>query len=280
MTEITHLLKQFQPVLSPILIHLKPVINSAPQELIDYGYQLYTKPVFDEVVLNLNLFDNEAYVKHFIATTLSFGIVAFGGLVKLPQILTILKNKSAAGLSFLSLTLDTLSQLITVAYNFRHDNPFITFGEIALVSLQNVLILILVLLFSGGRFISTFVGVLSYIVYSLFSTPEGNKFGVFTNSQVNELFKLAIPLNVLAKLPQILNNFKNKSTGQLSLVSVAAGLLGILVRIFTLINERDITDLTVIGALISGALNLILLLQILTFGADKKPKVSHEKKTR
>lgn len=61
-----------------------------------------------------------------------------GSIVKLPQIVKIVRGKSARGLSLASYLLDTGSLVITVAYNIRHEFPWSTYGENVFLLLQNV----------------------------------------------------------------------------------------------------------------------------------------------
>lgn len=67
--------------------------------------------------------------KLLISKGLSLGIVVGSSVVKVPQILNILINKSVQGLSLSSLILETISIIVTVAYSFRLGNPFSTYGE-------------------------------------------------------------------------------------------------------------------------------------------------------
>ena len=55
--------------------------------------------------------------------------MAGGGIVKVPQIIKIVRSRSASGLSLSSYLLDTASLLLTVAYNVRLDFPLSTYGE-------------------------------------------------------------------------------------------------------------------------------------------------------
>lgn len=277
---ITEALVQLQPVLEPVFVQLRPVVKKLPPQLVQYGRELYTRPVFDTIVMKLDWFsaDSAALFNLFIATSLSYAIIAFGGIIKLPQIVSILKNSSASGISLVSVLLDTLSQMITVAYNFRQGNPFTTFGETAFVVLQNTVIMILVLYYNDkAKFINLFAGLMSLVAYSLLGADSPSNIGVLSNQNIKDLIKCTVPLTILSKLPQIIQNFKQKSTGQLSGVSVGASLLGTLVRVFTVLSSGIKDNMIIVGFIVNFALNLVLFLQILSF---KKSKVSTEKKNK
>lgn len=276
---IQEVVKNLEPIFEPIFVHLRPYTHHLPPQLIQYGRQLYSRPVFDRIVLKLDLFSPESapLLQAFITKTLGYGIVGSSGIVKLPQILSILANSSVQGLSFFSILLETASYLINLSYNFRQHNDFTTFGESAFLSLQNIVILLLILYYSGlTKYINGFVGLLSLAFYSLFANPEGNT-GVLSNDYIKSLTKLTIPLIIFSKLPQISNNFKNKSTGQLSIVSVLAGLLGAVVRVFTTISSGIQDNLILLGFGASLLLNFVLFLQIVVY---KNKPISQEKKNK
>lgn len=272
-------LDQLQPILEPALANLRPFTSLIPNEIVSLGRQFYTRPVFDTIVLKMDLWSpySEAMLKNFISKTLGLGILSSSSLVKLPQIISILKSGSTSGLSFFSILLETVSYLISTAYNFRKGNDFVTFGETSFVSLQNIIILMLILYYSGlAKFLNGFVGLVSLCFYTLFANPSGNV-GVLSDKWINILIKFAIPLGLFSKLPQISNNFKNKSTGQLSSVSIIAGILGSLVRIFTTISSGIKDNLLILGFASSLVLNLILYIQLVLYAP---PKASKHKKNK
>jgi mannose-P-dolichol utilization defect 1 len=60
---------------------------------------------------------------------LGFGIIAGSTLVKLPQVATVLRARSAEGLSPLSFELETLGLAIAATYGFAFRLAFSAFGE-------------------------------------------------------------------------------------------------------------------------------------------------------
>jgi uncharacterized BrkB/YihY/UPF0761 family membrane protein len=81
--------------------------------------------------------------------------------------------------------------------------------------------------------------------------------------------------SVASLTQQILTNFKNKSTGQLSIVTVGLTFVGALVRVFTTIQEVG-WDMSLLSSTLLGAsTGLLLLLQIVFYkkvDKDKKKK--------
>lgn len=72
---------------------------------------------------------------------LGYGIVAGASLLKVPQILGVLRSRSAAGLNLASFELENIGYSIHTAYGFILGLPFSAFGEAVIILLQNTLLL-------------------------------------------------------------------------------------------------------------------------------------------
>lgn len=64
-----------------------------------------------------------------ISRVLGLGIVAGSTMVKLPQVLAVVRAKSAEGLSPLSFELETLGLAIAATYGILHNLAFSAYGE-------------------------------------------------------------------------------------------------------------------------------------------------------
>lgn len=136
-------------------------------------------------------------------------------MVKIPQILKLLSSQSAAGVSFLSYALETTSYAASLAYNVRHQNPFSTYGETALIAVQNVVISVLVLRYQGqGAAAAVFVAALAVAGYALL---DENVVGLRALGYAQPG---AGVLGLAAKAPQIWTVWKQGGTGQLSAFAV------------------------------------------------------------
>ncbi|KAF0293499.1 Mannose-P-dolichol utilization defect 1 [Amphibalanus amphitrite] len=71
--------------------------------------------------------------------------------VKVPQVLKILMNKSAEGISIYGVLMELFAVTAATAYCFVQQYPFSAYGEGVFLILQTALIAALVLLFSGQR---------------------------------------------------------------------------------------------------------------------------------
>jgi len=194
---------------------LQPLTRALPQPIADIGISLLGPSCYQTLIYNVDLTATDC-VKLAISKGLGIGIIGASSIVKVPQLLKLLNSQSAEGLSFLSYLLESSSYLISLAYNVRHGFPFSTFGETALILVQNIAIASLVLKYSGkGVGIAAWVGGLMAAGAALF------------NEQLVGEEKLALlqasagVLGVASKVPQILTVWSEGGTGQLSAFAVS-----------------------------------------------------------
>jgi mannose-P-dolichol utilization defect protein 1 len=212
-----------------IKTNLKPLIHQIPKPVHDFGISLLGSDVcYKELVWDLNLAHIDC-LKLAVSKGLGVAIVGVSAIVKLPQLITILRAQSASGISFTSYVLETAAYLITLAYNARQGNPFSTYGENAFIAAQNVAIAALVLHFtnkSAGA--AAFVALVAGGVYALFNE------GLIDSKNMVVLQGAAGILGVASKIPQIYTIWSEGSTGQLSAFAVSLSLL----------IKKEITDET------------------------------------
>ncbi|KEZ42422.1 Polyketide synthase [Scedosporium apiospermum] len=249
---------------------LQPITHNLPAPLRTFAISLIGPTCYQTLVLDLDLTD-QACLKLALSKGLGIGIVAASSIVKVPQILKLTSSRSAEGVSFLSYLLETAAYLIGLAYNFRNGFPFSTYGETALILVQNVAIAVLVLHYSGkSGLAAAFVAGLAGAAGALF-TEE-----VLDMKTLGWLQAGAGALGVASKVPQIVAIWAEGGTGQLSAFTVFNYLLGSLTRIFTTLQEVD--DKLILYGFIAGfVLNAVLAAQMLFYwnspSSTKKPRV-------
>ena len=193
-----------------------------------------------------------------MSKVLGFGIVLGSFLVKLPQILKIIKAKNGFGISLLSVTLDLTAITICASYNYVKEFPFSAWGDNAVLSIQTAIIAFLILLFNG-KGLKAFVYLVTYfgLSYVLMS-------GITSVIMLWSLQILNIPLLLIGKLSQAYINYQNGSTGQLSAITVFLMFFGSLARIFTSVQETG--DVFVIMTyLASSFVNTVITLQMIYY---------------
>ncbi len=137
-------------------------------------------------------------------------------MVKIPQLLKLLNSQSAEGISFIAYLLETSSYLISLAYNVRNEFSFSTYGEVALVAIQNIAISVLVLRYSGkAPAAALFVAGLAGMGYAMYNE------NIVPMPTLQLLQAGGGLLSVASKLPQILTIYQEGGTGQLSAFAVS-----------------------------------------------------------
>jgi mannose-P-dolichol utilization defect protein 1 len=170
---------------------------------------------YKTLLLDIDLSATEC-VKLAISKALGIGIIGASSIVKVPQILKLISSKSASGISFLSYLLETSAYLISLAYNVRQGFPFSTYGETALIMVQNVVIAVLVLQYSGKSSVAAlFVASLAISAATLFMKE------VVDMKMLSYLQAGAGVLGVASKVPQIVAVWQEGGTGQLSAFAVS-----------------------------------------------------------
>jgi len=224
---------------------------------------------FKELVLDQN-FLHVPCLKLLLSKFLGFGVVAGSLVYKLPQMLKIQANRSAKGLSILSVILELLAVTISFSYSFNKGFPFLTFGESVFVAASNLVIISQILSFDhGGLGAAGLGGIALYggAVYLMVS-------GQVPISALQILQGCTTPITIASRLPQIWQNFRDKSTGQLSFITWFLNFAGSMARIFTTIQEVNDT-LVLVGFIVGATLSGIILAQILFYWNNNvavKPK--------
>lgn len=270
---------------------LQPITRNLPAPLVSTGTQLLGAKCYTSLVDNIHVTDTDC-LKLAVSKALGIGIIGASSIVKIPQLLKLLNSHSAEGISFLSYALETASYVISLAYNVRNGYDFSTYGEVALIAVQNVAISMLVLQYSGkGAAAAAFLPVLAAVGFSLYNDS------ITPMSTLQYLQAGAGVLGVASKVPQILTIFQQGRTGQLSafavstftdcqyvpmltcyaLVQVFNYLAGSLSRIFTTLQE--VPDKLILYGFIAGfALNAVLAVQMLYYWNSPKTKATPQHK--
>lgn len=200
--------------------------------------------------------NNVPCLKLAISKCLGLGIVVGGSIVKIPQIVTIVRHRSAKGLSLTSFLLETVAYQIVLVYNLRLHNPFSTFGEVLFMTLQNIIICLLIAYYHmQAKHIMSFFCLFSLLFVLLVAVP---------NWLMALLYAAQIPIGLASKIPQIRSNYLNQSTGQLSIFACLNYFIGTTARAFTTFTELDDTVMLT-GNLLASFLNAILVFQLFIY---------------
>lgn len=193
-----------------------------------------------------------------LSRAIGLAIVVLAGIIKVPQILAIINAKSAEGISSTTMLLETFGYIYNLAAHFRMSYPVTTYGDFAVLILQNCAIVYLVYYYSGqaSRGASTVLAFAALLAVMCSTAFPLNVLRALTLGNV--------ALSIASRVPQITRNFRNKSTGTLSAVTCWGVFLGSLARVFTTLQDVDSTNI-LIGYLCSSTLNGIIAFQVIVY---------------
>ncbi|KZT51306.1 mannose-P-dolichol utilization defect 1 protein [Calocera cornea HHB12733] len=245
-----------------------------PNVLREPAVALIGEECYVSLVEQLNVFDTDC-LKYAISKGLGVGLVLGGTIMKLPQLIVIVRAKSARGVSLAAYAFETLSYWIITAYSARQAYPFSTYGENFFLGVQNVVITLLIVYYAprstatqlAGAAVATAVG-----AYILLKVPM---------SYLAMLQGSTIPLTFLSKVPQIISNHRLQSTGTLSSFAVFAALAGTFARLFT--TATEVNDPLVFWGYVGAAvLNVIIAVQMVMYWRSEErpgmPKYREDQK--
>ncbi|KAF8318398.1 mannose-P-dolichol utilization defect 1 protein, partial [Clavulina sp. PMI_390] len=239
--------------------HLPWIISEPLVKLI--GEDCYTSLVGD-----LDIGDVQC-VKLLFSKAIGLGIVIGGSVMKVPQVLLIVRSGSARGLSLTAFTLETLGYAFQLAYAARHQFPFSTYGENLFLTIQNVIVTVLIVYHgpsalraknTSGAYMATLIAAVIGVVLL-----------IWPYSQLHLLQLSTLPIGLVSKIPQIASNAGARSTGNLSAIAVGAQVAGCAARLFTTATELNGDAYVLWGFIFAFVLNAILAIQIwMYWGAE------------
>ena len=159
--------------------------------------------------------------KSYLAKVLGYLILLGSFALKLPQIVNIISTSKVDGLSPASFYGEVPLTITTVAYNVLKNNPFSSYGETCVILVQNIILVVLLWIYMKPS--PTVVTVLS--ITTLFAFVALVSFNL--SAEYQYLLPLVnVPIMVWTRIVQIVNNFKIKSTGQLSIITTTLMFVG------------------------------------------------------
>nr|ACU14562.1 unknown [Glycine max] len=168
-----------------------------------------------------------------ISKLLGYAIVAASTTVKLPQIMKILKHQSVRGLSMISFELEVIGYTIALAYCLHKGLPFSAYGELLFLLIQALVLVAIIYYYSRPLHAITWIRALLYCAVAPTVLA-----GQIDPLLFEALYASQHAIFLFARIPQIWQNFSNKSTGELSFITSFMNFGGSMVRVFTTIQEN------------------------------------------
>lgn len=194
-----------------------------------------------------------------LSTIVGICVLIGSMLYKIPQVFRVVRRRSAAGISVLMYSLETVGTTFSALYFARRAFPFSTYGETVFIMIQNIVLLALIVYFQRlPRVPATVVAIAYFVTVFALLMP------MVPLSVLVALQLCSIPILNLARVPQIILNYRRKETGELSPITLGLQLLGNVARVFTTIAQvRD--PLMFIGICVATCFNTALFAQWLYY---------------
>jgi len=204
--------------------------------------------------VRMNFFEFEC-LKILLSKFLGYSILLGSLLVKVPQIVKIKWNKSGVGVSVLAETIMLAAIFGSMAYGYTSEYPFSSYGDTFFLFIQTIMVIVLVLYYKKQyTLVAIYLVICSLLTILMFmkALPE---------QLVWNLAAISMVLGLTSRLWQAFCIWRNKSTGNLSAITMLMLFFGSLARIFTSIQETG--DPTLIWTFILNTIaNSILILQL------------------
>eukprot|EP00184_Porphyridium_aerugineum_P005134 CAMPEP_0184697608 /NCGR_PEP_ID=MMETSP0313-20130426/4519_2 /TAXON_ID=2792 /ORGANISM="Porphyridium aerugineum, Strain SAG 1380-2" /LENGTH=218 /DNA_ID=CAMNT_0027156423 /DNA_START=115 /DNA_END=771 /DNA_ORIENTATION=- len=188
-------------------------------------------------------------------------------LIKIPQLLKLWASKSSEGISIESLMVEQFSYVYNLAIHYREQYPITTYGDFASIMVQNMILILLVFLFRKR----TPEGIAIVLFFSLLLAWMCS--GYFPLEVLRFLTSLNMVMSLGARMPQIISNYQNKSTGLLSPITCVGLAMGSTARVFTTLQEVPSWRILA-GYLTSATMNSTIATQIFLYRGSKTTAVS------
>mmetsp|Transcript_31957 Transcript_31957/g.74845 ORF Transcript_31957/g.74845 Transcript_31957/m.74845 type:complete len:231 (+) Transcript_31957:76-768(+) len=226
--------------------HPLPLVSFLPAELVEFGL----------VCLNYAMFLG-------------------GGMVKMPQVIAIIRTKTVKGMSEASLVMEFIACSCFCCYNFLMAHPVRTWGEMALVTSQCAVQIALFWLLGRGE-LALLPRIFGAVL--VLGSLLGLLLGMLPVQYLPVLGLVPAFLGSIARVPQIILNFRQGHTGNQSVITWGLSAAGNAIRVVTTLAGVD--DLiTLFGHLLAGVLNVTLVLQILFYWQRTQEVIWKDKKT-
>jgi mannose-P-dolichol utilization defect protein 1 len=202
---------------------------------------------------------------------LGYGIVLGAVAVKLPQIFNILRAESGEGILPSMFYIECLMFIINGCYNMHLKSPFSVYGENICLLVQNVFVIYLLWKYNENRSVkkSLFISISILLIFVVLLTD------IIVPTVMWKVFMdIQIFLVAYSRMPQIIENYKNGSTGELSSLMFLLNTCGNIARTFTFIKEtQDMYNMCTSG--LSAILNFTIFVQVIYYCRLNTQKTIH-----
>ena len=251
-------------------------VEEKPKEEVATKFGVIRADCFDKFT-QLDFFSDTSCIVFSIRKLVGYAIIGGSLILKLPQIINILKAGSTKGIPASSYYFETLVFLNTLS-NARHQGlAFSDYGENAIIIVQNFVVILLI--YKYDTTINSFEKLAFVAFFSVYAFFLLDATMVHPDAWVF-IAGSCIFMNCASRIPQITSNFSNKSTGVLSFVTFFLSWAGAMARTIGVLLASDDT-LYRLQFVVSAGLNTIIITQFfLYWNSNKVSDVKEESKKK
>ena len=196
-----------------LLLALACLATVAWAQVVPKQFKLFffREDCFDLYFNKFDFFSNKECLKVTMSKGIGFAIIAGSAILKVPQIFKILKAQSVEGISKYLFYTEIIMLIHSSAYSIQANIPFSVYGESLIILVQNTIIVLLFWVYSkeiGSAEKAGLALTLSAYSFVLFS---GDKF--ISKDGWDNVQRSNLVLSLLSRVPQIIANYRNQSTG-------------------------------------------------------------------
>ena len=227
-------------------------------------------PECQEIYFSKSDFLNADCAKHFLNKLIGFTIISLSLIVKFPQIVKIYQGKSGKGINLGSQATTAIGFSSQFSYSFLSNYPFGTYGDTVLSFVQTVVVVYLCLFYDGKRLQALIALIICFSGALIICS------GFVPLYVLKNFNRMGFLMKFFGGSAQILTNYRNQSTGQLSFLSVFIGFcIATPKAITTLLLTKDLQ--LVAGASMSSCIQVTIMSQMYYYSRYKIEKVETKK---
>ncbi|KAG5483356.1 hypothetical protein LSCM1_04903 [Leishmania martiniquensis] len=215
-------------------------------------------------------------IRYIVSHYLSYVVVVGASILKVPQILKVLRNSQADGISLLSLFVELFSYVISTSWGAVQGLPFRDYGENVFITVQLIVLLLLVAKLQKKTWRASLVLTIELLaLYALANRWVPRTIHEWALS--GQVF-----LSMASRVPQIYANYRTRCCGQLSFLTFFLAFGGGVVRVMTTalnVSWEKGKAVMLVQYSVAATLNAVIVAQILYDGIAGR-RSEREKRSR
>ncbi|XP_043997449.1 mannose-P-dolichol utilization defect 1 protein-like [Gambusia affinis] len=237
-----------------IPVHSWPTMDTSPLKNLLVG-RLMPEKCYEELFVRLHL--HGPCLKFVLNKIVGFWIILDTFLAQFPQLLKLLWRGSAEGLSLTAFLLQLYALSCPVVYAAANNFPFFAWAERLFTSAQTATIIFLILHYRGET-LKGFLLLLGFggVILLLVSFAAA--------AVIRLVYTSTLAAFILSKVVQIVTNYQDGHTGQLSSLSALLSCTGALGAAIVSVQESG-GSFTTLSHILSTCLSFVLMAQIVCY---------------